>query len=58
MVVSVVLCAVLKFSATELAAVEGSEVTTGEVASALAGLFVWGRGEKEWVRGEADGGEK
>lgn len=45
--VSVVLCAVLKFSANELAAVEGSEVTTGEVASALAGLFVWGRGEKE-----------
>lgn len=41
--VSVVLCAVLKFSATELAAAEGSEVTTGEVASALAGLFVGGR---------------
>lgn len=49
--VSVVLCAVLKFSGTELAAVEGSEVTTCEVASAQAGLFVWGRGEMEWVRG-------
>lgn len=38
------LCAVLTFSASELAAVEGSKVT--EVASALGGLCV---GE-EWVR--------
>lgn len=34
------LCAVLKLSATELVAVEGSKFTTVEVLSAPAGLFV------------------
>lgn len=52
--VSVGLCAVLKFSATELAAVEGSEVTT-EVASALAGLFVCGREGVGEVGGQMGG---
>lgn len=33
------LCAVLKLSATELVAVEGSKFTTGEAESAPAGLF-------------------
>lgn len=37
--------AALKFSATELAAAEGSEASTGEVASALAGLFVGEEGQ-------------
>lgn len=34
------LCAALTVSACKLATVEGSEVTSGAVASALAGLFV------------------
>lgn len=57
------LCAVLKLSATELVAVEGSKFTTGEVVSAAAGLFEgeerdkWRRRGKGEVR-ERWGGER
>lgn len=57
LVVSVVLslagllCAVLKLSATELVAVEGSKFTTVEVVSAPAGLFVGEEQDKHRKRG-------
>lgn len=59
LVVSVVLslagllCAVLKLSATELVAVEGSKFTTVEVVSAAAGLFGGEEQNKQGRRGRS-----
>lgn len=64
LVVSVVLslagllCAVLKLSATELVAAEGSRFTTVEVASAAAGLFGWEEQDKQRRRGRSGEGRK
>lgn len=61
LVVSVVLslagllCAVLKLSATELVAVEGSKFTTVEVVSAAAGLFGGEEQDKQKRRGRTEG---
>lgn len=60
LVVSVVLslagllCAVLKLSATELVAVEGSKFTTVEVVSAAAGLFGGEGQDKQGRRGRSE----
>lgn len=52
------LCAVLKLSATELVAVEGSKFTTVEVVSAAAGLFGGEEQDKQGRRGEWTQGRK
>lgn len=51
------LCAALTLPATELVAVEGSRFTTGEVASAAAGLFGGDGRDKQGRKGRSEHGE-